>query len=60
MTVPEIAAQLQCSPRTVRKWAAALGYERIGRDYHLTDEQVDAIRDHLQDGPGWPLGRKRK
>jgi len=44
MTVPEIAAQLQCSPRTVRKWATVLGYERTGRDYHLTEEQAAEIR----------------
>ena len=47
MTI-EIAAERlgwkRGGPRRVRRWATRLGYRREGRDWHLTDKQVQAVR----------------
>ena len=53
-TVSEAAATLGIGHSTVTLWCRKLGYERIGRDWLLTDEQVLEIGERAQDGPGRP------
>ena len=44
MTIPEAAAQLGLLERQVRRWAVRLGLRRVGRDWHLTSDEVERIR----------------
>lgn len=52
--VSNAAAMLNIGYSTVTLWCRKLGYERIGRDWLLTDEQVREIGKRVQDGPGRP------
>ena len=52
------AAGILCKAhRTVQLWCDRLGYSKTGRDYILTDEQLDAIRVRAT---GCSPGRPRK
>jgi hypothetical protein len=42
------------APRTLRRWAARLGYTRIGRDYVLPAYDWERIASYIQDSPGRP------
>ena len=57
-TTNEAAAALGLARRTVQKWCAALAFERVGRDYLLTEEQVEQIRTVAQAKRGRPKGKK--
>ena len=60
MTI-EIAAERlgwkRGGPRRVRRWATRLGYRREGRDWHLTDKQVQAVRVAAERGRAAPPPR---
>ena len=53
-TTHQVAAKLGLARRTVQKWAAVLGFERQGRDYLLTDEQVAQLAAVTPGKPGRP------
>lgn len=52
--VQQAASRLGLSVRTVQKWCRVLGYERVGRDYILTEKQIDEIAARAHDKPGRP------
>ena len=54
ITTMEAAQILGIARRTVQKWCAELDFERVGRDYLLTDDQLAQIRAVAQDAPGRP------
>ena len=54
ITTTQAAEMLGIARRTVQKWCAELGFERQGRDYLLTDDQLAQIRAVAQDAPGRP------
>jgi hypothetical protein len=42
-TTTALAAQAQCRPNTVTKWARLHGIKPIGRDYLFSEQQVAAF-----------------
>jgi hypothetical protein len=54
MTTVALAKILKANRRTIQRWCALLGYEREGRDYLLTPDQVKEITTHVKPGPGRP------
>ncbi len=54
MTTVGLAKILKANRRTIQRWCALLGYEREGRDYLLTPNQVEEITNHVKAGPGRP------
>ena len=54
MTTKHAAKLLGSSIRTVQRWCKKLGYPREGRDWLLTDDQVEQLRARVQPGPGNP------
>lgn len=57
-TTDEVAVRLGLARRTVQKWCAVLAFKRTGRDYLLTDEQIDQILAVAQTKRGRPKGKK--
>ena len=53
-TVTQATSLLGIAPRTVQKWCKDLGFEKVGRDYILTDKQISQIKIACHDGPGRP------
>jgi len=53
-TTTQAARELGIARRTVQKWCAILGFERVGRDYVLTVAQVQQIAERAHDKPGRP------
>lgn len=53
-TTTEAARTLGLARRTVQRWCAVLGFALTGRDYVLTDQELDQIRKMAQDKPGRP------
>ena len=43
MTAKEVAEKFNLAQQTVRKRAAKLGIQRIGRDWHFSEKEVEAI-----------------
>lgn len=43
-----------CSRRTVQRWCKVLGFERRGRDWWLTREQIKELVAHVQPTRGNP------
>ena len=53
-TTEQIAQETGNSKRTVQKWCAHLGLQKIGRDYLLNASQESKVRALMQDKPGRP------
>jgi len=51
MTTRTAATYLEVTLRTVQNHCQALGYNKAGRDYLLTNGQVELIRQHMADHP---------
>ena len=58
-TTREAAAALGLSRRTVQNWCSKLGHRPIGRDYVLTEDELEAIRAVKRDAPGRPPKNSR-
>lgn len=54
MTVKQVASQLQVTPRTVYDWIrqGKLQAYRAGRQYRITDEQLEAFLTQSQEQCG--------
>lgn len=57
-TTHDIAKAMGRPIRTVLAAILRLGYAKTGRDYYLTDQQREAIREEMHDGPGRPRVRR--
>ena len=57
MTTREAAISLGVTLRTVQNHCKALGFNKTGRDYLLTNGQVNEIRRHMIDHP---RGKRKK
>lgn len=53
-TTSEVARALGISRRTVQEWCLKLGIRPLGRDYLLTDDELERIRAVKHDKPGRP------
>ncbi len=40
--------------RTVQGWCELFGYRKTGRDWILTEDQLDRIRSRIRSAPGRP------
>ena len=54
-TTIELAVELKRPVRTIRAACQRLGIKKLGRDYLLTDRQVQAIIVEMHDAPGRPI-----
>ena len=54
LTTRQLAEETGNAERTVRLWCQRLKFERTGRDYVLTEEQAQRIRELIRSTPGRP------
>ena len=59
VTTAEIRRRTGSGISTITRKCRELGYEKIGRDYHLTPEQAERVISGMRSGPGRPKKGKK-
>jgi len=55
-TSKQVSAELGVTRRSISRWCARLSIEKVGRDYLLTNEDIEKIKEVYRTERGRPKG----